>query len=538
MPKRPPDRLWILGFTLAALLLYSLNLGGAPLRDWDEGTVAQVAREIARAPDWQGWIYPQLWDVPYPNKPPLVHWLIALAFRTWGVTEWTARLPGALLTALSVPLCYGVARNLFPTIAPAVWSTAVYLTLMPVVRHGRLAMLDGSILCFFLGMLFCTLRARQNPLWSLGIGLGFAAICLTKSILGVLLLGIALLFLAWDTPRLLQSPYLWLGISLGAIPVGGWYFAQTLHRGSSFVQHSLMNQSLERVWTPVEGNQGPPWYYLWEILKSAWPWLWFWPWGLQMAWRDRRLSWGKLILTWSGLYFVIVSLMGTKLPWYIQPLYPVLALALGPVLAKAWQRGGGLSPRPYSPGSYPLAWQVGQALLLIAALGGGIYLSILAPQPTLDFLPTLLIVGGTSGLCWRLLNQRRSQFASVLVWGWYIALLALILSPQWSWEVNEHYDVRPIAALVRTLPPGPTPVYTTDPIGRPSLNFYSDRQVIPYCETNPKPKLPFYLLLSPPPQKPSRASLHLPGQVEGWQLLDIQTDSQITGLCEPPKTDP
>lgn len=140
------DILWILGLLLAAVILFSINLGGLPLRDWDEGTVAQVAREIWRSPaNSQRWLYPTLNGEPYLNKPPLMHILIAFAYAIGGVNEWTSRLPGALLTAISVPLLYGIGREIFVQRPPAVFSALVYLTLLPVVRHGRLAMLDGAV---------------------------------------------------------------------------------------------------------------------------------------------------------------------------------------------------------------------------------------------------------------------------------------------------------------------------------------------------------------------------------------------------------
>ncbi|NJL22484.1 MAG: phospholipid carrier-dependent glycosyltransferase, partial [Leptolyngbyaceae cyanobacterium SM1_3_5] len=106
-----------------------------PLRDWDEGLVAQVAREIARSTD--SWLFPSIAGQPYLNKPPLVHVLIANAFHLGGVNEWTARLPGAILTAFSVPLLYGLGRELFHRRTPAAFAALVYLTWLPVVRQGR-----------------------------------------------------------------------------------------------------------------------------------------------------------------------------------------------------------------------------------------------------------------------------------------------------------------------------------------------------------------------------------------------------------------
>ena len=174
------ETLCIVGLLLAALLLFTINLGSLPLRDWDEGTVAQVAREIwqGKNSDWS-WLFPTLNGKPYLNKPPLIHDLIAFCYSLGGVNEWTTRLPGAILTATSVPLLYGIGREIFVYRSPALFSALVYLTLLPVVRHGRLAMLDGAILCFALLLFLSLLRSRRDLRWSFVVGISFSLICLT-----------------------------------------------------------------------------------------------------------------------------------------------------------------------------------------------------------------------------------------------------------------------------------------------------------------------------------------------------------------------
>ncbi|MEM8805812.1 MAG: phospholipid carrier-dependent glycosyltransferase, partial [Cyanobacteria bacterium P01_G01_bin.38] len=57
---------------IASLTLYLWRLGQVPLRDWDEGTIAMVAREMLRSGEW---LHPTLYGGPYLNKPPLVEWL-------------------------------------------------------------------------------------------------------------------------------------------------------------------------------------------------------------------------------------------------------------------------------------------------------------------------------------------------------------------------------------------------------------------------------------------------------------------------------
>jgi 4-amino-4-deoxy-L-arabinose transferase-like glycosyltransferase len=63
-------------------------------------------------------------------------WLIAISYRIGGVTEFTTRLPGAFFSACGVPLLYLLARAIFLEQLPAIFAACVYLTLLPVVRHG------------------------------------------------------------------------------------------------------------------------------------------------------------------------------------------------------------------------------------------------------------------------------------------------------------------------------------------------------------------------------------------------------------------
>ncbi|MEQ8957008.1 MAG: glycosyltransferase family 39 protein, partial [Coleofasciculus sp. C2-GNP5-27] len=311
---------WLIGFPLAALLLGTISLGNVPLRDWDESTRALIAREIYRTGNW---LHPTLQGEPYLLKPPLMDWLIALSYKFWGIGEFTTRLPGAFLSACSVPLLYLLGREVFAQRLPAVLAASVYLTLLPVVRHGRLAMLDGTVVSFFLLLLVCLLKARQDRRWAVGIGISLGLITLTKGILVILLGAIAFGFLLLDKQwAQLKSPYLWLGILLGITPAIAWYGVQWQYYGETFWQVHFQAQGLNRISESVEGNQGAPWYYLLELLKYSFPWFLFGFGGLALAWHHRQRSWGKLVLIGTVGYLGAISLMGTKLPWYIMPFYP------------------------------------------------------------------------------------------------------------------------------------------------------------------------------------------------------------------------
>ncbi|MBW4556581.1 MAG: glycosyltransferase family 39 protein [Trichormus sp. ATA11-4-KO1] len=463
------EKEWLFSLLVGSLILWLIFLGNSPLRDWDEGTVAQVAREIWRAPvGSMRWLYPTLAGEPYHNKPPLIHLLIAWAYFLGGVNEWTTRLPGAILTALGVPLLYLVGQLLFNKNLPALFAALVYLTMLPVVRHGRLAMLDGASISFFLLLLFCLLKARYHQRYAMGVGICLGLITLTKGMLVLLLGAIACLFLVADRRlALLKNPYFWVGMFCGNILPLAWYIAQWQYYGGNFLQINFQAQTFDRLVQPVEGNSGPPWYYLIELIKYGFPWLLFLPGGLYLAGKKRHTTWGRLVLIGTTIYFVSISLMRTKLPWYIMPIYPFLALAIGVKLSELWQQR-------YIQGRI---WSVFLAIMAIAGLGGCIYFVITDPQPVLIAMSLVLLIS-MSIAAW-LIQQRTRLFIPVLFSGMYLVLVFLMSSQSWIWELNESFSVKPVAALIRThVSPG-TKIYTSFAYGRPSLDFYCDCQVIP-----------------------------------------------------------
>jgi 4-amino-4-deoxy-L-arabinose transferase-like glycosyltransferase len=506
------DQEWLLTLFIGSSVLWLIFLGNSPLRDWDEGTVAQVAREIWHAsPGSWHWLYPTLGGEAYHNKPPLMHLLIAWAYSLGGVNEWTTRLPGAVLTALGVPLLYLIGRLLFNQTLPALFSALVYLTMLPVVRHGRLAMLDGASITFFLLLLFCLLKARHNHRWALGLGICLGLITLTKGMLVLLLGGIAGLFLLVSQQLvLLKSPYLWIGIFLGIAPAIAWYFAQWQHYGINFLQVNLQAQTFARLGQSVEGNTGPLWYYLIELIKYSFPWLLFWPGGLYLAWEKRQTSWGSLVLIGTNIYLGTISLMTTKLPWYVMPVYPFLALAIGAKLHEVWQQTHFITR----------IWGYLLFVIAIVGLGGGVYFAIGDYQPVLIAMSMVLVI--TMSISAWLIFKSDRRFIPILFAGMYLVLLLLMSSKSWIWELNENFAVKPVAALIRNHVPPRTKIYTSFAYGRPSLDFYCDCKVIPATEQVLQQTLVknSYLLLD----KATLEKLNLPtsqilGAVENFSLI-------------------
>ena len=159
--------------------------------------------------------------------------------------------------------------------------------------------------------------------------------------------------------------------------------------------------------------------------------------------------------------------MGTKLPWYIMPVYPFLALAIGANLSYLWQEG-----------KFKTRFLTGFfGFLVIVGLAGCVYFSMFDKQPLLIVMSIILAI--TMVITSWLINQHNRQFISVLFAGMYLVLALLMNSQSWIWELNEKFPVVPVATLIKdNVPPG-TQIYTSFPDSRPSLDFYSDCKVIP-----------------------------------------------------------
>lgn len=457
------DKKNLLLLTGAALLLAIAGLDNVPLRDFDEGYYATTGQDTYLRGDWR---FPTYLGQPFLSKPPLIAWLLMASYHLLGINEFSSRLPLALISALTVPLLYLVGREIFSSSKAALWSGAILLTFLPTARLGRLTMLDGVINTFLLWSLFCLLKGRKNPRWLGGIGIGLGLIALSKGLIVLVLGGLLGILALWlGEWKIFQRWQLWLGLAIGFTPVVWWYGLQFAQYGEIFWQVHFEFHSFERVTKQLEGNTGPPWYYLLEMAKYTAPWLFFLVPGGVMTVKHWREDWGKTAITLGFGFLVIVSAMGTKLPWYMLPCYPFFALMGGYYVADLQSRN-----------RYPKLIGYLLAFTAIVALAGGLYAGFSEQRPVIIVMGLVLFVG--VGWSAKQYLQNSPRFAKTLVVGLYVTLLFLFSTPLWNWEVNEAFAVKPVGELIKTTTLIKTPVYTSFAYSRPSLDFYGDRQVI------------------------------------------------------------
>ncbi len=129
---------------------------------------------------------------------------------------------------------------------------------------------------------------------------------------------------------MLASILLALAVSLAvAVP---WFSVMVKRHGDAFVSTLLGREHLARIVEPMQGHGGFVLYYLGLIAVSFFPWVVFLPVALFSRARptdDVQAFWRSLLTVWFAVVLILFSLIRTKLPGYVTPLFPAMALLVG-----------------------------------------------------------------------------------------------------------------------------------------------------------------------------------------------------------------
>ncbi len=365
-------RALLLLLILPSVLLYPCL--AFPLFEPDEGRYAEIPREMLQRGEW---VVPYLQGEPYLDKPPLFYWLVMVSYRVFGAHDWAARLVPALAVHGCVLLTYLLGRRGLGERA-AFWGAALLAVAPAFAGMGRLLLLDGLLTFWMTLALLALFEALRGERLRWGWWLVAAAACG----LGVLTKGpVALLLLvppAWAYRRLTGSSWrvgwravtAFLAVVLAlALP---WFVAVCV-RLPDFASYFLWHHNVVRFLHPFDHIQ-PLWFYapvlLFGLLPGTLlllPFARFLVSGDEEAARRRPPELGFLLLAggWCVLFF---SASGSKLPTYVLPAFPPLALALGHFLtARGWDRrrwpvvvGGGAFALMALAHLVVLPWYAGQ----------------------------------------------------------------------------------------------------------------------------------------------------------------------------------
>ena len=365
--RRVPQATLLL--TLAGCVLFSAvlaftALGTRPLVSPGEARYALIAREMLESGDW---IQPRLSRVRYYEKPPLLYWCVAIAYRLFGQNEMASRLPSAAAYVATVAVTFFLARELLGDSA-APLAALIFATSPGPFLFGRFLSTDTLFVLWLtvslLGLALAMKRPRRllGPLLFWG-GLSLAG--LTKGFVGLVFpLGTAAIcsFIFGPKPLARDLRPL-LGAAIASLVFVPWHLLLSA-RDSDFLRFYVVNEHVLRFF-----NAREPLDYVSLSVGGFWlaTVLWFLPWSLffpaALGSADLR---SRLVipLVWSAWVLVFFTVSAARLERYSLPMFPALAV----VVAAYW--GKVIDSRRSAPAGVRVpAWVVlGAGVALLSSL--------------------------------------------------------------------------------------------------------------------------------------------------------------------------
>ncbi len=342
---------WLL---LISVVNFGFMLGGHSLWDVDEPNNAVCAREMLAAGNW--WVPVFNGGLRF-DKPILLYWLMMPLFSTFGVHEWTARLPSAMAMTTLVGVVWYFGRRMMDA-RTGLLAALMLASSLHIVVIARAATPDPllilcvgfsllAFLCFYLeGLTGRGLLMAAYAVLGLGVlAKGPVAILLPALIIPVFLL---LMGRARDIARF--RPLTGLAIIMAvALP---WYIAVGVLTHGEWLQGFLLHHNIDRFTRPLQGHRGFPGFYLLTFFLGWFPWsgllaaaVIFAPWRLAALREDAvRL----FLLCWAGVFLIFFTLASTRLPNYVLPAFPAAAILMASWVvehdrqAKRWLTRGAL----------------------------------------------------------------------------------------------------------------------------------------------------------------------------------------------------
>lgn len=328
----------LLPITVLLAIIVSLSFQGSRgLYETTEGRYAECAREMIETGNY---LEPTLNYRPHWSKPPMTYWAIAGGIKLLGRSEWGVRLYNVLAFVFTTLAISGIGAALWDR-ETGIIAGLIYAS-SPFPVFGAFAVSTDTLLAMWeILAVLCYVRARHassqaaGKRWMAAMWLSFGLAFLTKGPPGLFpLIPIVIWHIQNRPPLKLVNP---TGIVLFLLTGLSWFLVVCyLHPG--LVSYYLGTEIIDRIASNSVHN--PEWYkpftkYLPVLTVGAGPWLYY---GLKLIKQKRLFSPGVLrsylkkgddktfLLIWLALPLVIFSIVKSRLPLYVLPLYAPIAL--------------------------------------------------------------------------------------------------------------------------------------------------------------------------------------------------------------------
>lgn len=325
---------WLVGaFSLEWLVLWFFGLNLRALAEPDEARYAEVAREMFVSGNW---LTPKLDGFNFFDKPPLQYWATSICYQLFGVHAWTARLWVALTAMAAIAVTGWAGKRLYG--ATTGWLAAIVLgSTLLFFAGGHVNSMDMGVaafmsiaVCMFLVANFDPQAASRRVWLNLAGWASLALAVLSKGLIGLVFPTLTLLvFMLWERDwSIWRRLTMGWGLALVVVLAAPWFIAISL-RHPDFFNYFFIQQQFTRFLVNEYDRYQPWWFFLAVTLAGLFPWMAFLPLS-RAGWRELRSGTAaeRFLLCWIAVILVFFSISHSKLPLYILPIFPALALLI------------------------------------------------------------------------------------------------------------------------------------------------------------------------------------------------------------------
>lgn len=337
MTKENRAERWLMaGLAILIVFVSFFKSGGFILFDVDEAIFSEAAREMAETGDL---ITPTYNYAPRYDKPILIYWFMAGAFKLFGTTEFAARFTSGVFASLLSFMTFLFVRDVKGLI-PALLATVALLLNLEFFVYSHSAVTDMTLAFFIAASLYAFYLGahHEKPRWFLWFWVASAFAVLTKGVIGLLfpvVISGAFILLSKRTGlirQLLKPSYIGLFLLIAA----PWFIAQSFVNGWEFFDAFIIKHHIKRYSDVISSHSGPFYFYVIVLLAGFFPWVALLVPGIWRGLKSRLEEASSLYLLcaiWVVFVFVFFSIAKTKLPNYIFPLFPAAGILAGLVMA-------------------------------------------------------------------------------------------------------------------------------------------------------------------------------------------------------------
>lgn len=329
-------------------VLYMLLIGVRPLYSPDEARYVEIPREMIADHDF---VTPRLNGARYFEKPVMGYWLIAGAVRVFGENAFAGRFMPALATGLAALIVMLLATKMTGKKDVGLYAAGVYLLMPLVFIVGTSCTLDAIFSLFVtatVASFYCAVdgyvrKKRLNcVLWLLATGAAAGCAFLTKGFLAFALPVMAVLpWLIWEKRWKAIFTLPWLPFVAALIVIAPWGIL--IHRAQpDFWRYFVVEEHFARFFGGAEAEHPHgSFYFVLTLLWGAAEWFLLAPaigYGIvKIDTLGEKNSWFRFLLCWFAGPFLFLSASSGKLPTYILPCFPALAIVISASLFRYFE---------------------------------------------------------------------------------------------------------------------------------------------------------------------------------------------------------